>query len=160
MRRYSPENFAAWTVVISIIGILLLSGQVFADDDFEARLGKVITTLEKENTPYVWGGKSIKGADCSGVVYLAWKLAGKPFPRMTSRKMRAVFGIKGHWKNAEKFDLVFFTITPNRPYGHVGIYDRDGWFWQSGNSTGFVRRDLKTNKYWSRYFTGIGRIII
>jgi hypothetical protein len=74
-----------------------------------------------------------QGLDCSGYVYLAAKWAGIPgISRTTSHRMAQGFG---GWSGydvdpnaADECDLLFWTFTPNRPLGHVGVllFDEDG----------------------------------
>ena len=74
------------------------------------------------NTPYLWGGRSSLGLDCSAMVQLAWQACGIPCPRDSDIQC-AEFGdplpYDGDPAILEQGDLVFWK-------GHVGIYIRGG----------------------------------
>ncbi len=138
--------------------ILALSQYSFAS--FEDSLQREIRILE--GTPYLWGGTSLKGVDCSGAIYYLFKKAGRPIPRMTARKMRYVLcpGKLHHYKESKRFDLVWWTFTPARPFGHVGLMDGDRLhFWQAGVKSGFSRKCFCVpGGYWDKYFSGCGTV--
>ena len=73
------------------------------------------TALRFQNAPYLWGGKTTLGLDCSGLLQLALTRAGIPCPRDTDQQRDALGHSKGRETEAcEKGDLVFFP-------GHVGF---------------------------------------
>ncbi|MDD7916902.1 C40 family peptidase [Actinomycetospora callitridis] len=70
--------------------------------------------------PYVWGGTSPDGFDCSGLTQFAFEKAGIELPR-TSRA-QAQEGQEVDAGSMKPGDLIFF----NSPVSHVGIYIGDG----------------------------------
>ena len=77
----------------------------------------VFTAGRLLNVPYLWGGRSPKGIDCSGLVQLALELAGIDAPR-DSDLQREAFGkpLSHHWRDMpwHRGDIVFLP-------GHVGF---------------------------------------
>lgn len=77
----------------------------------------VFTAGRMINVPYLWGGRTPKGLDCSGLVQLALDLAGIEAPR-DSDQQREAFGqaLPDHWRDMawKRGDIVFFP-------GHVGF---------------------------------------
>jgi cell wall-associated NlpC family hydrolase len=69
------------------------------------------------HAPYLWGGRTPRGVDCSGLVQLALEMAGIDCPR-DSDQQREAFGkpLTRHWRDMpwKRGDLVFFS-------GHVGF---------------------------------------
>jgi cell wall-associated NlpC family hydrolase len=76
----------------------------------------VDVALAFRGTPYLWGGRTSLGVDCSGLVQLAGEAAGLPCPRDADMQANEV----GHpldWRSGallDRGDLVFWD-------GHVGI---------------------------------------
>ena len=81
-------------------------------------------------TPYVWGGSSPSGFDCSGLVYYALNEAGINVPRTTAQGYKDM-ATPVNEATAQPGDLIFFGTQG--VVDHVGIYMGNG---QMVNATG------------------------
>lgn len=91
-------------------------------------------------TPYVYGGTSSSGLDCSGLVYKALTEAGVDVPRTTAQGYKDMAD-KISESNVKPGDLVFFGA--NGLVDHVGIYIGNG---QMINATGTKTQITDINK--------------
>lgn len=72
-------------------------------------------------TPYVWGGTTSSGVDCSGLVQMAYKAAGIDLPRVSYQQAEA--GQQVSLKGLKPGDLVFWdNSSRNNGADHVAIY--------------------------------------
>lgn len=71
------------------------------------------------NAPYLWGGRSIAGIDCSGLSQMAFKLCGKDILRDASQQAGQGNQVD-FLQNAQKGDLAFFENEEGN-INHVGL---------------------------------------
>ena len=69
--------------------------------------------------PYLWGGRTPAGFDCSGLVQMLLAEQGRALPRDAADQERAS-RLLGAGERPESGDLAFFG-RPGAPAGHVGI---------------------------------------
>lgn len=107
-------------------------------------------------TPYVNGGASPSGFDCSGFVYYVLKQCGySPYRTPTDQYKQGSAVDKSDLKPG---DIVFFANTYTSGLSHVGIYTGGGQFIHSPNSHSTVSYSDLTNGYWAEHYYGARRM--
>ncbi len=71
------------------------------------------------NVPYIWGGRSVRGIDCSGLTQMAYKLCGKSIPRDAAQQATQGETVD-FLQHARCGDLAFFDNAEGR-ITHVGL---------------------------------------
>ena len=117
---------------------------------------EIIATAKKYiGVPYVWGGSTPNGFDCSGYVQYVFNAHGISLPR-TSKQQYSV----GTWVSKSSLkpgDLVFFN-TEGNGISHLGIYIGNNQFIHASSSKGVIISSL-SNTYWAPRYYGAKRIL-
>jgi hypothetical protein len=106
-------------------------------------------------TPYVRGGTTPAGFDCSGFVSWAYKSIGVALPR-TAREQSVIGQRISKQEDMRAGDIVAFR-HPRRGY-HTGIYVGDGKFIHSPHRRTSVRITSLDDPYFSKSFLSARRV--
>lgn len=103
------------------------------------------------HSPYKWGGKSLLGIDCSGLVQLAALQAGIKIPRDTIDQIKAIGFAKNEIQGLVRGDLIFWE-------GHVGIIQNSNYILHA-NAHHMKVTSEKIDVVFSRHKKIIGKIL-
>jgi cell wall-associated NlpC family hydrolase len=106
--------------------------------------------------PYVYGGTSPKGFDCSGLTYYVYKNMVREIPRTASAQYAASTKITNK-SDLRPGDLVFFAKSGK--ITHVGLYIGNGQFIHSPQTGDVVRIGSLNSGSYSKSFYAGGRFI-
>jgi cell wall-associated NlpC family hydrolase len=113
--------------------------------------GVVGVAMRYLGTPYVWGGASPAGFDCSGLVMYAYAQVGVSLPHFTGSMWG--MGVPVSRGDLQPGDLVFFNGL-----GHMGIYAGGGSFVHAPHTGDVVKVSSMSGWYASTYM-GARRIL-
>lgn len=130
-----------------------------AETEVEALQGTVEEqALDLLGVPYVWGGTSPDGFDCSGFVQYVYGQIGYTLNRTATNQL--CNGLVVTPEDMQPGDLVFFrnTMGDNSITSHVGIYTGDGRFVHA-SSRGISESSLD-EPYYAERFLCARRVIL
>lgn len=122
--------------------------------------GQDIVNLAKKylGVPYVWGGTTPSGFDCSGLVQYVYKEIGVYLPRVTYDQVNV--GQTVSRNDLQPGDLIFFTSEGNpSDIGHVGIYAGNNEFIHAPAPGSVVKYSSLSNVYYNKQYYTAKRVL-
>lgn len=113
-------------------------------------------------TPYVWGGSTPRGFDCSGFVQYVFREHGVELPRTSRQMAHAGERVSVRIASLAPGDLMLFSGKTST-ISHVAIYAGNGRILHSsssGHGVGYDRLDdTKRGRYFVNHFVAARRVI-
>ena len=110
--------------------------------------------LSLRGAPYRYGGATLDGFDCSGLVFFAHRRFGLVVPRTSRDQADEAENVKR--RKLRRGDLVFFKIDSRR-VNHVGIYVGHGEFVHAPGEGKPVTVNSLDDDFYAETFVGAGR---
>lgn len=138
---------------------LVITTEQVSSGSSSLTLGEQLVATAKNylGVPYVWGGMSTSGFDCSGFVNYVYKLHGYSLYRVA----QDIYSNNGWYVDKSELqpgDIIAFGYSSSS-ITHVGIYIGNGQFIHASSGSGkVVITDLSSN-YYTRMYVGAKRVI-
>lgn len=136
---------------------LIVDGIVGTGTSSQIKADLVIKTAKSyKGVPYVWGGTSPSGFDCSGFTHYVMLQNDIIIARTASSQYNY-----GYWVSKSQLkpgDLVFFSTYKTGP-SHVGIYVGNDQFIHASSGAGYVTISNLSKAYYTQRYLGARRVI-
>lgn len=127
------------------------------DNAVESPQHRIIRVAKKLlYTPYVWGGTSLTGMDCSGYVWKVFAMLNHDLPRSAREQFQV--GKEVERDSLSIGDLVFFQTYAKYP-SHVGIYLGDNRFIHASSGSRQVKITSMDHPYYLKRYIGAKRLL-
>ncbi|WP_052712165.1 C40 family peptidase [Domibacillus indicus] len=122
-------------------------------------VGEVVTAYGKKfmGVPYVFGGTTPRGFDCSGFTQYIFKhAAGISLPRTAEQQYNVGKAVSK--SDLQPGDLIFYANTYKKGISHVGVYAGGNMVLNATSSSGIALVSMN-NSYWGPKYAGAKRVI-
>ena len=135
-----------------------LTTEDYSSPSYSASEGERIVSKAKEymGTPYVYGGSTPSGFDCSGFVYYVFRQCGYSVTRTATTQNGD--GVQVSRSELQPGDILIFYNSAKSGIGHSGIYIGGGEFIHASSSGGKVMISSLSSTYYDTHYYSARRV--
>jgi len=145
----------AFAVLLGLVTVAAANAAARADAPARMRAELIDQARNMMGTPYVWGGATPDGFDCSGLVQYSFYQIGVEVPRTAALQVEASQPVS--IDSLRPGDLLFFDTT--KRYSHVGIYVGKGRFIHAPRTGRAVSISTLHSPYWNDALSRAGSFL-
>lgn len=121
--------------------------------------GVIMNAKQFLDLPYMWGGMSSYGYDCSGLCYHMYKSQNFCIPRDADEQYEAMKDIPLNNELFQKGDLLFFSKPEEKGFlSHVGIYIGEGMMIHAPHTPKSIEIIQLSNSYYEKILAKVARL--
>jgi len=140
------EGYPGWVPSINLRQTTIKDKVRETVGEFLPKADLVRITEARIGIPYLWGGLSNKGFDCSGLIHLVYRMDSKVIPRDSHEQWMKAKPIKR--ADLSPADLIFSAKAANpKTITHVALYAGDGQIIEAPQTGMVVRKVSFKEKY-------------
>ncbi|WP_349408662.1 C40 family peptidase [Pseudalkalibacillus sp. SCS-8] len=142
----------------TVFSVFLTAFLLVTPSAFASSKGEEVSSYAHKfiGTPYVYGGTTPSGFDCSGFLQYVYNKIGVSIPRTS--KAQSTYGTAVSKSDLKPGDLVYFSNTYKPGVSHSGVYVGNGKFIHA-SSSGVQKTSINDPYYWGEKYTGARRVI-
>ncbi|MGM0837608.1 MAG: cell wall-binding repeat-containing protein [Bacillota bacterium] len=146
-----PSSVQQVLTTANTVSKTIIGGTSAVSTDVEKQLGFNVTALvntakDYMGVPYLWGGTTPSGFDCSGYLNYVFNKHGVTLPRTTADIWAKGVSVS----TPEVGDIVFFETYKAGP-SHAGIYIGNNEFIHASSTAGVTIHSMSNSYFYPRY---------
>jgi len=154
--RVTLTSFTICVISLVAVGIIFY-GLLLLDKKHHPKSDVVTLAKQYLGVPYLYGGSTPTGFDCSGYMLFIFHQIGKDLPRTADQQ--ATVGSQVDFYNLRPGNIVFFATTEDPTISHSGLYIGDRMFIHASSTAKKIIISNLDAPYWQNAFRDARQVL-